>query len=98
MFTSIPLHAFAWILLEVFKMKPANWSKMSKKEKRAVALKLLCSIRGEYIISQALVRAIEAMESEKYPETSNIQDMEMLLELFPIYKAIQSASKKQRLL
>jgi len=76
-------------------MKPVDWNEMDKKEKEALALKLLHSVRGEYIISQALVKAIEAMQSEKYPETSNIQDMEMLLELFPIYKLVQAANKKR---
>lgn len=69
-------------------MKPKDWNEMSDKEKKQMAVALLNSQRGHYLISQALVRAIEVMSKEKYPETSNIQDMEMLLELFPIYRLI----------
>ena len=42
------------------------------------AFELLASKRGSYIISQAVWKAIEVMRAEKYPETSNIQDMEFL--------------------
>jgi hypothetical protein len=62
-------------------MKPTNWNKLSKKEKKAIAMNLLTSVRGTYLISQAFSRAIEVMKKEKYPETSNIQDMEMLREI-----------------
>ena len=51
------------------------------------------SMRGQYILSQALCLAIEKMkevEPEHMRETSNISDMEYLRdELFPIYKAVQ---------
>jgi len=51
------------------------------------------SMRGQYILSQALCLAIEKMnevEPEHMRETSNISDMEYLRdELFPIYKVVQ---------
>tara|TARA_Y100000310_G_scaffold273470_1_gene288951 strand:+ start:1338 stop:1559 length:222 start_codon:yes stop_codon:yes gene_type:complete len=53
------------------------------------------SMRGQYILSQALCLAIEKMNEvkpEHMKEISNISDMEYLRdELFPIYKAVQNA-------
>lgn len=50
------------------------------------AEKLLGSMRGHYIISQALWKAIQIMRTEEYPETSNIKDMEFLRKnIFFIY-------------
>jgi len=70
-------------------MKPDNWDTMPRKTKAALAEELLNSSRGHFLISQALVRAIAVMKEDKpYPETSNIEDMEMLLSIFPIYAAI----------
>lgn len=59
------------------------------------ATALLNSWRGQYIISQALVKAIESMKKVKPPhrEESNIADMELLLVLFPIYKHTEEAEK-----
>lgn len=61
------------------------------------AMHFATSVRGQYIISQALCVAIETMKTDlrKYPinkrEISNISDMEYLRdELFPIYKAVQA--------
>ena len=53
------------------------------------------SIRGQFILSQALCLAIEKMNETPEPrrETSNISDMKYLRdELFPIYKAVQDAT------
>ena len=47
-------------------------------EDKDQAFEFLGSMRGSYIISQALWKAIEVMRAEKHPETSNIQDMEFL--------------------
>lgn len=57
------------------------------KDEKTVAEELLCSIRGSFIISQALYLAIQKLEEEKdpYKEVSNIKDMKLLLTLFPIY-------------
>lgn len=47
------------------------------------------SMRGQYILGQALYRAIEAMKEDERPEWSNIDDMEFLMrELFPMFSAI----------
>ena len=55
------------------------------------------SVRGQYIISQALCLAIEKLneiQPEHMREQSNISDMEYLRdELFPIYKAVQCAQE-----
>ena len=57
------------------------------------------SVRGQYIISQALCLAIDKMNDDTagrphLREDSNIADMEYLRdELFPIYKAIQAVEK-----
>jgi hypothetical protein len=59
-------------------MKPEGWDQMTDEDKMNAALNLMQSVRGQYIIGQALRVASEAMGSERLPETSNIQDMEML--------------------
>jgi hypothetical protein len=75
-------------------MKPNNWDKMNSGQKRYTATKLLGSLRGQLLLSQALVRAIEVMKTDKYPENSNIEEMEMLVEmLFPLYAAARDAEK-----
>ena len=65
---------------------------MGKQEK---AISFLNSVRGKYIMGQALFVAIERLGQEKYPETNNINDMTYLLDnLFPLYKTIESAKKE----
>ena len=73
-------------------MKPNNWNKLSAREKRRISWLLLNSERGNYLISQALVLAIKDLKKVPKPrrEVSNIQDMEVLLELFPIYAIIDN--------
>ena len=65
--------------------------------KNKKAIEFASSVRGQYIISQALCLAIEKMKDEKIPmnmrESSNISDMEYLRdEIFPIYKAVLEAT------
>jgi len=74
-------------------MKPENWEKLDKDTKYKIAVKLLVSKRGEYIISQALYKAIEVMkkEPEDKREVSNIEDMEILLEIFPLFKIVEES-------
>lgn len=70
-------------------LKPSNWEQMSLKDKKEVASRLFASLRGNFIISQALVIASGEMRKVPAPhtETSNIQDMEMLVEcIFPAYQ------------
>ena len=70
-------------------MKPDNWNSMTGEAKAACARELVSTMRGQFIISQALVIAVRKMKKEKYPETSNIQDMEMLMEaIWPLYKFV----------
>jgi len=64
---------------------------MNEEEK---ALHFLMSRRGNLIMGQALVIAIEKLRfiEEPYREVSNINDMEYLLDnLFPIGKVIAEA-------
>ena len=59
------------------------------------AVEFASSIRGQYILSQALCLAIEKLNETPEPmqETSNISDMKYLLDnIFPIYKAVQDAT------
>ena len=70
-------------------MKPANWDQMTDPEKSDYAITFLGSLRGTYILSQALHYALETMKAVPPPHTeiSNIADMEMLRETlfsFPI--------------
>ena len=60
------------------------------------AIEFAGSIRGQYILSQALCLAIEKLKEvpENRREVSNISDMELLLDnLFPMFKAVQTAQQ-----
>jgi hypothetical protein len=59
-------------------MKPDGWDKLTSGQKMELAQGLLRSMRGSYIIGQALAQAVAAMRQVKNPEYSNIGDMEML--------------------
>ena len=60
------------------------------------AIEFASSVRGQYILSQALCLAIKKLNDDTAGrphkrEDSNISDMEFLLdEVFPIYKAVQT--------
>jgi ethanolamine utilization protein EutP (predicted NTPase) len=61
------------------------------------ALKFLNSMRGQYIVSQALYHAIQTMEKVPAPHTevSNIEDMKYLMDnLFPIFKSVAATKEK----
>lgn len=61
------------------------------------ALTLLNSMRGNFILSQALFIAIKELKKvpEPYTEHSNIADMELLLDnIFPIYKVVDLTNKQ----
>ena len=52
---------------------------------KARAINLFDSMRGKFIISQALYTAMDILQQEKRPPQSDIQDMKLLAEeLFPI--------------
>ena len=79
-------------------MKPTDWAQLPKEEQTKMAIELFKSIRGKYIIGQAFAVAIETLSKEKYPETSNIEDMEMMGEtvfepFFTICKQINKEKK-----
>jgi hypothetical protein len=64
---------------------------------REKAINLLQSMRGQYIISQALCLAIKMINCRppELQEPSNVKDMEFLVQnLFPIYRAVESAEEK----
>lgn len=56
-------------------------------DKREQAIKLFSSTRGQFIVSQALYLAIKKLEEVPEPqrEASNIADMELLREAFPLF-------------
>ena len=63
------------------------------------AEEFLGSMRGQYIVSQALCIAVKEMSKVKEPHTehSNIADMNYLLEtLFPIYRLIEGVEDKAK--
>ena len=65
-----------------------------EQEQRQKAIHFAQSIRGQFILSQALSTAIAVMDKEEYPEISNIEDMKFLREnLFHLFQKI-SADKK----
>jgi|TARA_Y100000310_G_scaffold45214_1_gene42169 hypothetical protein len=74
---------------------------MNKEEKtdalREKAAALFSSWRGQYIISQALYKAIKVMEKVEPPvmrELSNIEDMKLIMEgLFPMFMSIAMAEE-----
>ena len=72
-------------------MKPKDWDSLPEEEKRKTAMKLFSSMRGQYIIGQALAVAIDTMSKVKEPrkEISNIEDMDMLLQIFPLGRVVQ---------
>jgi len=76
-------------------MKPEGFETWSEKKKRDYALKLAQSMRGQYIISQALTKAIEVMKTVEPAvrrERSNIEDMETLRDnLFPLFYVTEQA-------
>jgi len=67
--------------------KPADWDLMTTEQKREYASNLANSMRGTFIFAQALTIAIEELKKAKYPERSNIEDMETLGEILfrPFY-------------
>jgi hypothetical protein len=79
-------------------MKPENWDTLSSEEKKEVALRLFARDRGSYIISQALVIAIEELNKVNPVERefSNVEDMETLLELYPFFRIVVEMEKLSR--
>ena len=66
-------------------------------DKKEMAAELFNSWRGQYIISQALYKAIKVMEKVEPPvmrELSNIEDMRLIMQqLFPMFMATAAAEE-----
>ena len=65
---------------------------MTNKEEKAEALKYLSTLRGQYIMGQALYIAIQTLKAvpDPYTEHSNIRDMEYFMDkLFPMFKELK---------
>ena len=80
-------------------MKPDGWERMSPQAKRDLALQFSLTHRGSYIISQALVIASKHLKTCRplyKREPSNAEDMEILLELFPIYAVVEKTEEAVR--
>lgn len=72
-------------------MKPIEWDSMPVTEQRKYAIEFFATIRGQYIVGQALYIAQEALLSQKYPEQSNAEDMQLLgVTLFNVGYSTQS--------
>ena len=77
------------------KSKSVELIKKQELEKKE-AIKFAQSMRGQLIISQALMVAITKLRMVDKPlqQTSNLKDMEYLLnELYPIYNIVKEAEK-----
>jgi hypothetical protein len=64
---------------------------------RERAMQLLDSLRGHYILGQALSLAIKEIESRpmREQEPSNVADMTLLRdELFPMYKQVEDVTQE----
>lgn len=60
-------------------------------DKQLKAYEFAASLRGQFILSQALVLAIKSLEQAEgvHKEVSNISDMQFLLDhMFPMYKGV----------
>ena len=60
------------------------------------AYALMTSLRGDLLMGQALAWAVRAMREELRPETSNIQDMEMIGDVLfePLFSTFQGKFPK----
>ena len=69
-----------------------KWVHLKTPEERYdAAVELFKTVRGMYIISQALVLAIEHMEEREaiLQEPSNMADMGLLTEIFSMYSSLE---------
>lgn len=77
--------------------KPDNWETLEPHQKREIATGMLKTMRGTFIMSQALHIAVTEMRKVEGPrqEVSNIEDMEMLQEaLFGnLYPSVAAATE-----
>lgn len=70
-----------------------------KQKKKMHAQTIANSLRGQYLISQALCLAVKVLRKrpKHLQEPSNMADMEMLIEhVFPIYKVVEQAREAKK--
>jgi hypothetical protein len=70
-----------------------------KSKKKMLANNILNSIRGQYLLSQALCIAVKVLRKQpkQFREVSNIADMELLIEqVYPIYRAIEQTKELKK--
>lgn len=81
-----------WLMWMSYSMTKKGEDKMG--DERKEALKFLGSLRGQYIMGQALYVAAETLKKvdEPFTELSNIADMEYLMEhVFPMFKQLKES-------
>lgn len=81
-------------------MKPAEWNTMTDEEKMEMTQELMKSIRGVFVIGQALHISSQVLKRQPHPlnELSNAEDMEMLGETLFQIGYISSISTHERML
>ena len=70
-----------------------------KQKKKLEAQTMMFSMRGQYLISQALCIAVRAMRKrpKHLQEPSNVADMELLItQLFPIYREVEKSREVKK--
>ena len=77
-----------------------KYADLTDEELETEAKNLLNSIRGQFILSQALTLAIEHMEErpDNQQEPSNQADMELLTLLFPLFASTYRFAKMEKAL
>ena len=84
-------------------MKKKKLTKKEKNQLKDAAIEFMQTMRGQFILGQALYIAMAELEKAKYPELGNIADMKFFMDnLFPLYAQlnapeIKAAEKKLRL-
>lgn len=74
-----------------------KYKDLSPEERREMAIDIAKSVRGGYIVSQALTIAAQVIMArpKEYREPSNVADMNLLRdELFPTYKLVEEARQE----
>jgi hypothetical protein len=82
------------------KLRYPKYADLTDEELEIEAKKLLASMRGQFILSQALTLAIEHIEERPVneQEPSNQADMELLTLLFPLFSSTYRFAKMEKAL
>ena len=81
-------------------MKPAEWNTMTDEAKVEMTQELMKSIRGAFVIGQALYISSQVLKRQPHPlnELSNAEDMEMMGEaVFGMGFGVAQASHERML-